>query len=101
MSCGEEMDQIKQTVDVVKKSKEVAENYEKNVNVAQERIEARKAKGDTLAMNYKDLQKYLPRINQWFILPKSQLGESMQMGMFLFSTASRRYIKDIQKDKTT
>jgi hypothetical protein len=93
MSCGEEMDQIKQTVDVVKKSKEVAENYEKNVNVAQERIEARKAKGDTLAMNYKDLQKYLPESISGYTA-EEPTGESMQMGMFSFSTASRRYIKD-------
>jgi hypothetical protein len=93
MSCGEEIDQIKQTVDVVKKSKEVADNYEKNIDVAKQRIEERKAKGDTLAMNYKDLQKYLPESISGYTAEEPS-GESMQMGMFSFSNASRKYVKD-------
>jgi len=93
MSCGEEIDQIKQTVDVVKKTKEVAENYEKNVNVAQERIAERKAKGDTLAMNYKELQEYLPESISGYTA-EEPTGESMQMGLFSFSSASRKYVKD-------
>jgi len=93
MSCGEEIDQIKQTVDLAQKSQEIAENYQENVNVSQERINARKAKGDTLAMNYKELQKYLPESISGYTA-EEPTGESMQMGLFSFSTATRRYVKD-------
>ena len=41
----------------------VAEKMNEGVKEAQDRWEARKAKGDTLAMPYKDLQAYLPEVS--------------------------------------
>ena len=71
--------------------KNAGEQMEMAVNDAEKRREERKKRGDTLAMNYKELQKYLPDING-YTKSGNPGGESMTMpGMGSFSQADQSY----------
>lgn len=97
--CGEEMDQVNETIEVAKNAKEIATNMEKNVSKAEKRMEKRKEIGDTLAMNYKELQKYLPESIEGYTAKKPE-GQSSQMGVYSFSQARREYVKDTPEGKS-
>jgi hypothetical protein len=61
------------------------------VQRAEAKREERRKKGDTLAMNYKDLQAYLPEVSG-YTKSDSPSGESMNMaGMGSWSRAAQRY----------
>jgi hypothetical protein len=55
--------------------------------------EERKKRGDTLAMNYKDLQKYLPKSPKGYELKGSMKGETLNMTGLSFSKATAEYKK--------
>jgi predicted ribosome quality control (RQC) complex YloA/Tae2 family protein len=58
---------------------------------AEKRRKERRERGDTLAMNYKDLQKYLPEVNG-YTKTGTPGGESMNMpGFGSFSKADQNY----------
>jgi predicted ribosome quality control (RQC) complex YloA/Tae2 family protein len=75
----------------VENLKEAGEQMEKAVQDADKRREERRKRGDTLAMNYKDFQTYLPEVSGYSREGNPE-GESMSMaGMGSFSTATQRY----------
>jgi hypothetical protein len=70
---------------------EAGEQMKAAADDAEKRRAERKAKGDTLAMNYKDLQKYLPDV-AGYEKDGEPSGESTNMAGFgSFSTAEQRY----------
>ena len=82
LSCG-----LGRNKDTVIKTKD----GEITVNNIQKKRHERKAKGDTLAMNYKDLQKYLPDV-AGYEKDGDPEGESMSMpGFGSFSKAEQQY----------
>ena len=93
IGCGEKAQEIKNLANMTSNLEEKAEKIKKDMSEAEERVKERKAKGDTLAMHYKDLQKYLPESINGYTAEKAK-GESTQMGMFSLSQASRRYVMD-------
>ncbi|MFP4368624.1 MAG: hypothetical protein ACOC2K_01020, partial [Bacteroidota bacterium] len=93
VSCGEEMDNIRETADVVSKMEDTGKEMEKSRTEAEKRMEKRRAEGDTTAMHYKELQKFLPdNINGYEA--QEPKGSTQTMGAFSTSEASRRYNKD-------
>lgn len=70
--------------------KDYAENVQEKMDESQKKIEERKKRGDTLAMNYKDLQAYLPDISG-YEKDGGPSGESMNGLGGSWSTASQRY----------
>ena len=58
----------------------------------QARREERRKRGDTLAMPYQDLQKYLPESISGYT-SQEPTGSSMNMTGMSYSTAARRYTK--------
>ncbi|EMR02176.1 hypothetical protein ADICEAN_02690 [Cesiribacter andamanensis AMV16] len=60
---------------------------------AQKRYAERRAKGDTLAMHYKELQKFLPNEIRGFSREGEIEGSSMNMEDGSYSMASQRYRK--------
>lgn len=54
---------IKETSDNLSAATEAATNLQDNMEAASKRLEERRAKGDTLAMPYKELQAYLPEVS--------------------------------------
>ena len=64
MACGGRDKGVEKNEDLsVTDVPEVAKKMGEEVKQAQDRWAERKAKGDTLAMPYKDLQAYLPDVN--------------------------------------
>ncbi len=59
-SCGEKFDELKQAAEVIQKAPEIADNIQQDAARAEKRLEERRAKGDTLALHFSELMKYLP-----------------------------------------
>ena len=92
--AGKEEDtEVKNALDLITKAPKIAENMEKGVKEAEKRREERVKKGDTLAMNYKDLQKYLPKSPKGFEPDGGPKGESVNMQGLSFSSAIQEYKK--------
>lgn len=62
-------------------------------NASQEKMKERRAKGDTLAMPYADLQKYLPQSIDGYKADKPD-GATVNMGQVSYSSAIIRFSKD-------
>lgn len=81
--CGasEELEEMKKAVDMVKDMPEKAEKISNRMEIAKKRYEERKAKGDTIAMNYKELQEYLPKSISGYGEPKLSGQTTNTMGI--------------------
>jgi hypothetical protein len=78
-------------VESASEAKEVADKIQDAQAESSDRWEARKAKGDTLAMPYKDLQNYLPEISG-YNKDGGPKGSQVNMpGMGSWSQAEQRY----------
>lgn len=78
-------------VESASEAREVADNFQAAQAESSERWEARKKKGDTLAMPYKDLQNYLPDISG-YNKDEGPKGSQVNMpGMGSWSQAEQRY----------
>lgn len=91
-SCGEKVEELQNTMEVMKNLPDAAEKMEETTNLAEKKIQERKAKGDTLAMNFKDLMLYLPASIDGFTAEEPEGSSTNSMG-FSFSQVSRRYTK--------
>jgi hypothetical protein len=80
----------KEAANNISSLKDMAENITKNAEKMNDKIAERKASGDTLAIPYKDLQKYLPSISG-FEADGSPKGESVNMAGMSFSTTNQNY----------
>ncbi len=73
-------------------------NMEKNVvtgtSAADAKMKARKAKGDTLAMPYADLEKYLPASLDGYKVDEQPTGTSMNMTGMSYSSAEVSFKND-------
>lgn len=66
-------------------------NYAKDMKESSSKMEARKAKGDTISIPYKELQQLLPSSISGYIKEGEPKGETMSMSGFSYSTASQVY----------
>lgn len=83
---------IKESTDNLSAATKAAENLQEGMAAASKKLEERKAKGDTLAMNYKDLQAYLPAMSG-YEKDGDPSGETMNSMGFSLSTCEQRYKK--------
>jgi len=93
-SCGGKIDELQNTMEVLKELPEVSQKMEETVNLAEQRINERKAKGDTLAMNFKDLMVYLPESLDGYVSEEPEGSTTNSMG-FSFSRVSRTFTKTV------
>lgn len=93
-ACGEKIDELQNTMEVMKNLPEAAEKLEETTNLAEQKIQERKAKGDTLAMNFKELINYLPASIDGFTAEEPDGSTTNSMG-FSFSQASRTFNKTV------
>ena len=94
--------QLLSSCEACQKAKETANNMESLAKAGQEmaktaesstkRMEERKAKGDTLAMPYKDLQAFLPSIGG-YEKDGNPEGQAMNMTGLSYSTTTQKYKK--------
>ncbi len=91
-SCGEKMDELKQVAEVVKNLPEASEKMEETANKTEERLKQRRAKGDTLAMHFSELLKYLPQTIDGFKAEEPEGSTTNSMG-FSFTQVSNHFTK--------
>lgn len=93
--CGasEKLDEMKQTVDNASSMAENVDQVEQAQARAQERREARRRNGDTLAIPYEELQKYLPASVNGYTANEPK-GESFNMTGMSYSAAHREYTNE-------
>jgi hypothetical protein len=92
LSSCEACQKARETASNVQSLTKAAEEIAKNSESSNKKLEERRAKGDTLAMPYKDLQAFLPSIGG-YDKDGDASGESMNNMGFSYSTASQRYKK--------
>lgn len=83
---------IKETTDNISAATDAATSIQENMEAANKRLEERKAKGDTLAMPYKDLQAYLPTVSG-FEKDGGPSGSSTNMMGVSLSTCEQKFKK--------
>jgi uncharacterized protein YceK len=66
-------------------------NYAEGIKASTDKMEERKAKGDTVSMPYSDLQKLLPSSISGYAKDGDPKGESINMVGMSYSTASQVY----------
>jgi len=59
-SCGEKLDEIKQTAENIQNLSQNADKINESINRSEERLKQRIAKGDTLPLHFNELAKFLP-----------------------------------------
>lgn len=91
-SCGGKVDEMRQVAENVKELSKAGENMEKANQANEAKREERRKRGDTLAMPYQELQKYLPESVSGYT-PQEPSGSTMNMTGMSYSTAARRYTK--------
>jgi hypothetical protein len=94
-ACGAS-DKAKETANNLSALKDMAENISKNAEKVNDKIAERKAKGDTLALPYKDLQAYLPEI-AGYEKKGDPKGETVNMAGLSFSNTKQKYTKGDQE----
>lgn len=93
-SCGQKVQELENVAKVVKNLPEASEKANATSEIANKKIEERKAKGDTLAMNFKELINYLPKSIDGYKSADPEGSSTNAMG-FSFSQASNTYSKMI------
>ncbi|MCH8318582.1 MAG: hypothetical protein IIA88_08810 [Bacteroidetes bacterium] len=93
-SCGEKVKEAKQAYNILSNLQETAQNMEKTVEEAEKKRQERIAKGDTLAMHYKDLQKYLPENVSGYSAEGDPAGTSMNMSGMSYSMCEQTFVND-------
>jgi predicted ribosome quality control (RQC) complex YloA/Tae2 family protein len=78
----------------LKKLSDNAEKVKEDMDDSQKMQEDRKKRGDTLAMNYKELQKYLPETIAGYEKDGEPGGQSVNMAGMSYSTASQKFKKE-------
>lgn len=95
ISCGGGKEKEEEEVNVSKNPLEAlvaaGEAIEKSANAGETKMKERRAKGDTLAMPYADLQKYLPSIDGYKMDEPN--GATVNMGAISYSSAEAKYKK--------
>jgi hypothetical protein len=91
IGCGEKAKQAKDTANALQVLAKSAESMAASSNEAQKFLDDRKAKGDTVAMPYKDLQAFLPGSINGYTNDGGPTGQTMNMGAFSMTTTEQKY----------
>ena len=90
--CGEKAKEISEAMKTVQELPKIAENLEQNQNEMEKFMAERAAKGDTVAMPYTELQKFLPTSMDGYKLDGEPGGSQQSMGAFSMSMAEQNWV---------
>lgn len=90
--CGKKAEEVKDAIELAQKAPEMANKMQANMEAGKAKLADRKKRGDTLALNYKKLQEYLPSSISGYEAEEPS-GESVNAGGFSYSYAERKYKK--------
>lgn len=86
------MKELKDTAEAMHQVSKAAENVTAAADESKKVIDERKAKGDTVAMPYAELQKFLPESLSGYKLEEAPSGASQNMGGFSMSNAEQKWV---------
>ncbi|KXK57030.1 MAG: hypothetical protein UZ07_CHB004001062 [Chlorobi bacterium OLB7] len=89
--CGEKAKEISEAMKTVQEMPKIAENLEQSQNEMEKFMAERAAKGDTVAMPYAELQKFLPTAIDGYKLEGEPSGSQQSMGAFSMSMAEQNW----------
>jgi hypothetical protein len=98
IACGEKAKQAKDSVNALQGLAKSAESMAASSNEAQKFMDERRAKGDTVAMPYKDLQAFLPGSVSGYATDGGPTGQTMNMGAFSMTTIDQKYQSGAEPD---
>ncbi len=90
-SCGEKANEMKEAFKSMEKIAEAGKNMEAETKLADVRKKERISRGDTLAMPYQELQKFLPASISGYKAEEAE-GTSFNMPPMSYSQASCKYV---------
>lgn len=91
ISCQEEVQNGKNAVEFAKNLKKMGEDLEKQYKEGNQKMEARKAKGDTMAMHYNDLKAYMPTSISGYSPEGDPKGSINSASGFSYSQLEQQY----------
>ncbi len=92
IGCGEKPKEMKEAAPAAQASVGVAERVKESMDESQKFYADRKAKGDTVAMEYKALEEYLPKDIAGYKPEGGPTGNKTSMQGFSISTAEQSYV---------
>jgi hypothetical protein len=95
VSCGEKADEMKQAMEMLEDLPEKAEKIEEAVDKAEQKRKDRIVRGDTLALNFRELIEMLPKELNGYTAGEPK-GETVKMAQFSFSNAEIRFTKQLE-----
>jgi hypothetical protein len=101
VGCGERAQEARNTMNAMQAVAEAAKNTESTQDEAARFQEERRSRGDTVAMGYEDLQKFLPSAPSGYSPEADPSGSSQSMGAFSMATAEQRFVKPAGADGAT
>jgi hypothetical protein len=99
--CGEKTQEMKNAANAMEAASKVASNLAASQGEAEKVYADRKARGDTLAMPYADLQKLLPSAPDGYKAAEEPGGSSQSMGGFSMSQAEQTFTQAAGPDGNT
>ncbi|QQS29402.1 MAG: hypothetical protein IPM47_00155 [Sphingobacteriales bacterium] len=83
--------ETKEAIKLGSELQKMGEEMEKGLEEGKNKMEARRAKGDTLPMHYDKLKEFLPKAIRDFTPDGDPKGQSMTMQAYSFSTTEQEY----------
>ena len=93
-SCGKKVDEMKQAADLMQQSVKKGEEMSNATEEADKLYKERAAKGDTVAMPYKELEGFLPSSISGYKLEGEPSGSQQSMPGFSISQAEQNWVND-------
>lgn len=94
-ACGQ-VEEARHSYNTIASSAKAAKNIGAALEAAEQKRAVRVERGDTVSLNYKDLQRYLPGSIDGFLPVGKPEGESINMGGISYSTCEQTYEKGNQ-----
>jgi hypothetical protein len=94
VGCGEKVKQMKESAEAMENLAKSSEQVQEATDEATKFQQERRAKGDTVAMEYKELQKYLPDAPSGYKPEGGPSGNQQNMGGFSMSTADQTFVTE-------
>ncbi len=93
ISCGEKYEELKNVAEVIKNAPEAVDDMTKSIDNADKKREERRKKGDTLALHFSELQKFLPESLSGF-KSEEPSGQTTNITGFSMSQVERTYVDE-------
>ena len=88
--CSKDAQELNEAKKLLEQIPEATKNIQDQANITQNLREERKKKGDTLALNYKDLMNFMPKEISGYKLETPQ-GESLNYGEISYSQTTYKF----------